>query len=419
MRKLLFMLLALPFMFMACSDDDDNRTTVSFERALYELEAGSQTIKITISEYTGDAVDIPIILTGNAVKGTDYSVSAEKFTIGSIASSSSLEITFTLLEGYTPGRKITVGLDLPAGFKADFNKTATIDLKYPILYSFTSRKMTITTGGEIEVSLKNDDGSTFSAEKELRIPVSVRTNDERTTAVLNSDFAFVGDAVAVIPQGKSSGKIEVKYLKETLESGKDAFVLQLDPCAGFTVGENETILVTILGPYGDKIKGSWELYNIVTDVQYMEDMWGMKFEGFGVPTIGDKIIIDDEGFKTEMTGFLTNYFSKQSDMSVYNDNYTLMVGMGDRRTLTLLELNNINRYFSSTVKSEDDRAYLGVRLQTKEISGTSTEVMEVFIIDYLPKAFFEDLIGYGMFDGERPNASMMGCFLYYEFKKVN
>ena len=94
MKKLFPILLMLvATVFTACSSDDDNTFKVSFESANYTLTKGSVQINITAANAPATATDIPVTFGGTAVKGDDYTVSAEKYTVGGNSAVTSITVT--------------------------------------------------------------------------------------------------------------------------------------------------------------------------------------------------------------------------------------------------------------------------------------------------------------------------------------
>ena len=83
--------------------------------------------------------------------------------------------------------------------------------------------------------------------------------------------------------------------------------------------------------------------------------------------------------------------------------------------MQLLKLDNVNRYFSATQQSEDKVAYIGVRNIKNENGET---LLDVYIIDYNSKSFaypaFEE---YGMYDTNKPNATLGGMQINFTLKK--
>ena len=89
--------------------------------------------------------------------------------------------------------------------------------------------------------------------------------------------------------------------------------------------------------------------------------------------------------------------------------------MSGKKTLQLLKLENVNRYFSATEVSTDKVAYMGVKNVTDSESGET--LLDVYIIDYNSKSFMPSFDEYGMYDAEKPTASLGGMQINFTLKK--
>ena len=119
MRKFLFALLAAPLLFGACSDDNDESTpTLSFAKPVLALSTGSVTLDLQVSgvdlSSLASPVTVPVAFSGTAVKGSEYSVSAEQFILG--GNNQSLSITVTALDNYDEAKEIVATLGSVADF---------------------------------------------------------------------------------------------------------------------------------------------------------------------------------------------------------------------------------------------------------------------------------------------------------------
>lgn len=148
MRKFLFALLAAPLLFGACSDDNDESTpTLSFAKPVLALSTGSVTLDLQVSgvdlSSLASPVTVPVAFSGTAVKGSEYSVSAEQFILG--GNNQSLSITVTALDNYDEAKEIVATLGSVADFIPGKNATAKISLgvKGKIMYSFSVKSMTM------------------------------------------------------------------------------------------------------------------------------------------------------------------------------------------------------------------------------------------------------------------------------------
>lgn len=418
MKKLVFALSLLVLIFVGCSDDDDIQPTLKFEKASYPLTKGSVEVKLSVSDFDLNSVttpvSIPVKIGGTAIKDEDYTLSAEKFVLG--GSNESKTITVTAKNNYDEAKTITLTLGDVSGFSLGNVPMATINLgkKDQIMYSFTKRTAIMSGGVTVSFDLYNStDGSAYVAEEEISIPIMV--DESESTAVLGEQFSFDGKKEVVIPVGKSSGTVKLKYIAPVV-ADRDIVVLKADLAGkkGFVKGQYIDSKITILGDYADKIIGDWVMNELVTDKEAMDATWGggVTFtveNGFPVFNKEDKLTIGDEGLTTGFKSTFKNYFGEQSNVSI-GDEYELRKGMFEKVTLQLLELTNINRYFSDTEKSDDDIALLGVRI-------TEDGLLDVYILDYESKSFAPEFNDFGMYGEEKPVATNSGVYLNFTMKK--
>ena len=419
MKKLFPILLMLvATVFTACSSDDDNTFKVSFESANYTLTKGSVQINITAANAPATATDIPVTFGGTAVKGDDYTVSAEKYTVG--GNSAVTSITVTAKNNFTEAKTITMSL---SGAETGANPTTTINLgvQDKRLYSFAQKAYVLGNEVEVEFDLLNiKDGSTYTAENDIE--VSAYADPLLSTAVEGTNYEFV-NKTAVIKKGESKCTFKLKAL--SLEAGKNVIVVtpQVTEAEGFVAGAFPTATVTMIGSYASDLLGTWVMNKMVTTKENFISTWvctEKDAEGWPVLNADDTFTFSGdgaaEGYKltTSLKSELKNYFNETSDFSIDKE-YTLRVGMGEKRTTQLLKLNNVNRYFSATKQSEDKVAYVAVRNITDESGNT---LLDVYVVDYNSKSFayplFED---YGMYDAAKPTAWMDGMFINFTLKK--
>lgn len=419
MKKLFPILLMLvATVFTACSSDDDNTFKVSFESANYTLTKGSVQINITAANAPATATDIPVTFGGTAVKGDDYTVSAEKYTVG--GNSAVTSITVTAKNNFTEAKTITMSL---SGAETGANPTTTINLgvQDKRLYSFAQKAYVLGNEVEVEFDLLNiKDGSTYTAENDIE--VSAYADPLLSTAVEGTNYEFV-NKTAVIKKGESKCTFKLKAL--SLEAGKNVIVVtpQVTEAEGFVAGAFPTATVTMIGSYASDLLGTWVMNKMVTTKENFISTWvctEKDAEGWPVLNADDTFTFSGdgaaEGYKltTSLKSELKNYFNETSDFSIDKE-YTLRVGMGEKRTTQLLKLNNVNRYFSATKQSEDKVAYVAVRNITDEAGET---LLDVYVVDYNSKSFayplFED---YGMYDTAKPTAWMDGMFINFTLKK--
>ena len=420
MKKLFPILLMLvAAVFTACSSDDDNTFKVSFESANYTLTKGSLNINITAANAPATATDIPVTFGGTAVKGEDYTVSAEKYTVG--GNSAVTSITVTAKNNFTEAKTITMSL---SGAETGANPTTTINLgvQDKRLYSFAQKAYVLGGETEVEFDLLNiKDGSQMVAENDIE--VSVYADPLLSTAVEGTNYEFE-NKTAVIKKGESKCTFKLKAL--TLDAAKNVIVVtpQVTEAEGFVAGAFPTATVTMIGSYASDLLGTWVMNKMVTTKENMINAYAeteKTFAGWPVFNADDTFTFSGdgstEGYKltTSLKSELKNYFHETSDFAIDKE-YTIRVGMGTKVPLQLLKLNNVNRYFSATQQSEDKEAYLAVKNIKDETTGVT--LLDVYILDYNSKSFAYPLFEtYGMYNSTKPTATMDGVFVNFTLKK--
>ena len=422
MRKFLFALLAAPLLFGACSDDNDDSTpTLSFAKPVLALSTGSVTLDLQVSgvdlSSLASPVTVPVAFSGTAVKGSEYSVSAEQFILG--GNNQSLSITVTALDNYDEAKEIVATLGSVADFIPGKNATAKISLgvKGKIMYSFSVKSMTMGETGSVQLDLYTATGAKYTAEQDIVIPIEIA---EGSTAVENTNFTFEGAKQLVVAQGKSSGAITLKA--GTLETGKDKVVLKtgLENNKGFVRGQYNEITVTIFGSYFSKLEGTWkmsaegnydptEFTNLNgSSSEYDKPTFDADMAALPAYNAKDRLIFTEEGLTTSLESTLKNFFRENSGISK-GEEIIVREGMGTKVPLQLILLDNVNRYFSATEQSEDTEAYIGINFK----DGDSNK-MKIYFVDYNSKSFLVDKIYYE----ETKPTTTYSPFISFTFERV-
>lgn len=422
MRKFLFALLAAPLLFGACSDDNDDSTpTLSFAKPVLALSTGSVTLDLQVSgvdlSSLASPVTVPVAFSGTAVKGSEYSVSAEQFILG--GNNQSLSITVTALDNYDEAKEIVATLGSVADFIPGKNATAKISLgvKGKIMYSFSVKSMIMGETGSVQLDLYTATGAKYTAEQDIVIPIEIA---EGSTAVENTNFTFEGAKQLVVAQGKSSGAITLKA--GTLETGKDKVVLKtgLENNKGFVRGQYNEITVTIFGSYFSKLEGTWKMsaegnydpteFANLNGSSSDNDKPTFDADMAALPAYNakDRLVFTEEGLTTSLESTLKNFFRENSGISK-GEEIIVREGMGTKVPLQLILLDNVNRYFSATEQSEDTEAYIGINFK----DGDSNK-MKIYFVDYNSKSFLVDKIYY---DETKPTATY-SPFISFTFERV-
>lgn len=422
MRKFLFALLAAPLLFGACSDDNDESTPMlSFAKPVLALSTGSVTLDLQVSgvdlSSLASPVTVPVAFSGTAVKGSEYSVSAEQFILG--GNNQSLSITVTALDNYDEAKEIVATLGSVADFIPGKNATAKISLgvKGKIMYSFSVKSMTMGETGSVQLDLYTATGAKYTAEQDIVIPIEIA---EGSTAVENTNFTFEGAKQLVVAQGKSSGAITLKA--GTLETGKDKVVLKtgLENNKGFVRGQYNEITVTIFGSYFSKLEGTWKMsaegnydpteFANLNGSSSDNDKPTFDADMAALPAYNakDRLIFTEEGLTTSLESTLKNFFRENSGISK-GEEIIVREGMGTKVPLQLILLDNVNRYFSATEQSEDTEAYIGINFKDED-----SNKMKIYFVDYNSKSFLVDKIYYE----ETKPTTTYSPFISFTFERV-
>ncbi len=423
MKKTLpFLLMLLTVVFSACSNDDDDAFKVSFENAEYSLTNGSIEVRITAQNAPAASTEIPVTFGGTAVMDEDYTVSTTKYVVG--GSNAVQVITVTAKNNFTEDKTITMSL---SGAKTGKNATATIALgvQDKRLYSFSQKAYVLGNELEVEFNLLNaKDGSRYVADNDIEIEFGI--DEELTTAEGGVNFEFETTKATI---AKGSNTCKIKLYGEELTEGKNIIVIKplVTEAEGFIAGAFPTATITMVGSYASDLLGTWTMKEMTTDKTYFNDTWsGMLTEEqlAGLPEYNKEDTFtfsgdgSGDGYKltTSLKSTLKNYFNESSDFTIDKE-ATYKYGWLDKRTMQLLKLNNVNRYFSATETSTDKEAYIGVRNVTDEETGET--LLEIYVIDYNSKSFFYPVFDeWYMYNDEKPTATMSGVSLYFKLKKA-
>ena len=418
MKKFLFALLAVVAVAAACNPEDaKNSPAVSFETALPVISDASATFKIVTQNYTGsEAVSIPVVFGGDAVKGVDYSVSAEAFVVGGENPVTSITVTSLT---YGSGKTVTATLEPPTGWTGGTHMTSEYALAGKMGYlSFERNSLYMTDMVVATVNLFDENGQPLALVNGDEIAIEVDT--EKSTAVEGTDFKFAGKKSVTIEPGAQSGSVTLELIGEEVAAGHETIVLKVVTGAKYDLGQYEKTNITIAGSEWKKFEGKWVLHQFITDAAYIqENMWlsDDDMKGFPAAAEGDAFTFDVTNgmIIPEFTSDFKNFFIGDSNFKKI-DPLTLTAGMGDKRTIQMLELDNTNRNFSATSQSEDKVSQIGARIITDEETGE--ELLDLYLVDYKATDFLLIYLDYGMYNETKPMATTTFVFLNLTFKKA-
>lgn len=415
MKKLFLILSVVAAAAVACTPEAAQKPAVSFETALPVVAGEISTFTITVADYAGtDPVTIPVTFGGTAVKGTDYTVSAEEFVWGGDKPVTSIQVT-TLV--FDDTKTLTLSLDLPAGWIAGKYPSSQTTLASKLGYvSFEKSSLGLTGSAEVVVSVFDGNGNPLTLENDAEFTIAVA---DESTAQETTHFTLSSKTVT-IPAGSKSASFTVSMVGDEAVTDHDQIVLTLDPGAKFSIGDYGEMTIGVWGSAWAKLNGKWVMNEIVTTADVLDGYWYGSCTYVGLPEFNaaDAITFDVAEGKAvpEFSSTYKNYFLGESNI-VKESNYFLITGMGGAGVdLLLIEFDNVNRYFHATEKSDDTKALIGFRVIEDE--ETKEELLDMYIVDHTSKSFMPELGEFGMYEPVKPVATMTGCFLNATFKKV-
>ena len=417
MKRFLFGMLASLAVFAACEQSqEDKRPAVSFETAIPVMADEVATFSIAVHGYEGlEEVTVPVQFEGTAEKDVDYVVSAEEFVWGGDNAVTSITVTPLILG---TEKTIRLTLQIPDGFKAG---------------NFASSEFTV-PGKLANISFENDTFKSAADQMQVKVTakdmngsyvlenggqVNVTVNTEKSTAIEGTHFNFTDNIkAAVFEAGESSGFVGITRVGDVVD-GKNTVVLNIEMTDKFGIGSNSQVTVTFIS-YWEGLEGKWVVNEFITNKAYiMEGMWATEDQMVGFPDINEKDVITfDIKNKKLIPGFVSdfkNFFIGESGMT-NEGGYMLNAGVGDKRSLQYIKLDNTNRDFSAKTQSADKESYIAARIIYDD--ETEEELLDLYMIDYYPTDFLQFYHEWYMFDSNKPCAWMTYVFLNLTFKRV-
>ena len=307
--------------------------------------------------------------------------------------------------------------------------------KVSYLYTFASKVYALADATEIELSLLDAKDASSSIMVDTDIPVKVSVDEEKSTAKEGVDFTLSYDEV--INKGtKPSIKVTVTATPEATPGTLAVLQASFGDEVTTIGGQYPTVKVQLIGSVVKNMQGSWVMNQLVTDQAKMTEDWYDMYDFTGFPefneedalTIAGTVQFDEEDAVTIAGTIQPDFKSAFKDFFIgeakyeYAGTYYLRTGMfGQGIDLTVLKLTGVNRFFSETEVSEDNTAYIGVRIIKDE--NTNADLLDVYLIDYISHAWAPQLIEEGWFysapDNEHPYyAYSTGAFINFTMKKA-
>ncbi len=307
-RRILTFMAAAAAAISMVSCQDDSKPTIEFEKILYTVyQKGSVDVTLTVSEPAASAIDIPLIFSGNAEKGTDYTVSAESIKIAAGETSGAITISDNCI---TEDKQISIGFTAPAGYNIGTKMVAVVspDMQEALVYSFSMTRgyalesfiATINVTGTVS-------GKDFKATEDITIPLVLSGDgaanltfvpEEQQVASVDARPSYY----AVIKAGQSSATAKFTVPEGYSGDADAVLAVNSDDASRFVPGDNSSVSIAVRGVQTpDKLVGTWK-FSKVYDLDEL-NTWFEEYED------------DVDALPTHNVGF-TLTFAKESDGSV-------------------------------------------------------------------------------------------------------
>ena len=421
MKKSLFMIFAaMTALFMVSCEPEDTVEvpTVSFAVQPVNVD-GVFTLTLMASGYNGtEPVTVPLDFSGSAVEFEDYRLSAEAFVIGGAEPVNTITVT-TLTT--VPDKELTISLTAPEGFVLGKIPSVTLSLTPVKIYlSFETNAVSAPEAATVVLNTYDGQGTLKRVGQAMTFEVEVNT--EKSTAELGTHFVFDSDEPegniqkVVVDANDLEGALTINLVK--YEEGHNTVVLNIKETENSPIGEYGEVAITFSGSLWTKLGGEWVINELVTDREYFEGQYYdmcSKYDLLPQFNANDKITFDLETgtFTPAFESSFKDYFIGES--SVKQGDYYDAYGTIDPAVL-LVELDNVNRFFSPAETSEDKVAYIGARFITD--AETGDELLDFYVLDYESHTFCPEWLDpmYGMYMPDKPTAGMV--YLEMTFKRA-
>lgn len=264
MKKLMLMLGVAAAMAVSCTKE---LPTISFAKSISVLMADSPLkVELTVSEATQSALTVPVMLSGSAVNGSDYTLSSDSFEFTAGSTSATIEITPK--DNFEEGREIALSITAPDGYNLGANPSMVVSVenKEKISYSFSVEKADLLNTYTVTLELNGmKSGKDFSATSDMELPVLF---DESSTAKLGEDFTVENDATSFkVAAGTNKGTLTLIAADKEVELGSEkSIVIKVDESklsGRFYAGNTTSMTVTVKGILRySQLVGTWEFVEI-------------------------------------------------------------------------------------------------------------------------------------------------------------
>ena len=173
---------------------------------------------------------------------------------------------------------------------------------------------------------------------------------------------------------------------------------------------------------GAAYEGVWKMKSLDTDAEYMGMSWGAPddYPAGVYPSFNteDELTIANGKIIPNLKSEFKNFFIGEA---TYTEAGTFTISSMEREVVTVLKVKGVNRNFSANSKSENDEAYIGVRVvEDEDADVAGINQLEVYLIDFVPTDFAGTAVEWGMYEPDENGycAWMGGCFIQFTMTQI-
>ena len=169
------------------------------------------------------------------------------------------------------------------------------------------------------------------------------------------------------------------------------------------------------------IEGTWKIKKLVTTADYMSEAnWGMVAFGDAFPAFNaeDEITFENGKLTPNFRSNLKNFFKGDATYSVLDEFDFHFTSTMQMTTVQMLKVKGVNRNFDAATTSEDDEAYIGIRMvEDEDADEPGVYFMEVYLLDYQATSFAPEFVDYFFYRDEKPVAANSGMAIMFTMEK--
>ena len=414
-NKIYILTAAIAFICAACSTNETiSQSAVSFVSDAPTVQADSAIFRIVSRGITSDTgITIPVIFSGTAEKGTDFTTSRESFIIGGESPVDSIVVR-TLLLGTE--KTLSLSLDLPEGIESGHNMSSGFTLQDRFGHiSFKNARTMAADTMQLDIMIQDANGKTSVATGPGEFSISI--DAENSTAVEGVHFEFIDQTSFNLNSGTTTLSTRIAPLSESIEKGHDRIVLRINAGNTFYTGIKDTLEITLLNRKWAAIDGRWTADSLVTDSTFMDKYWDKAYTKLDLmpkysPSDAMTFTLSENKVSNSFRSLFKNYFLGVSEMTK-GEEISLTLADGETAELQTFMFSNTNRFFSAEETSEDTESIVGFRFVKEE----EKELLDMYVIDYTSRSFMPELDTLGRYGTEKPVAAQPGMYLNLRLRK--